>query len=169
MTSEGLSLSLDSRLLGVSSTRKRRNASGDKSLDFVPSERVEVRDRPEVELDRLVVGRSMCSSKTSVAEDFLPRSPSTAELRRLKRRLHAGAGEDDLCNDESLRTCEGAVEIRVVAASAGTGGARRGVMYFASGLIVLKSVCRTELNEALRWRNDLSIGILNVLTVCPGR
>lgn len=95
-----------------------------------------------------------------------PRSSSRLVTFREKNRFHAGAGESD--RDDDLWLSNGDVPKRKVALSAIAEGVGRGVTNLDSGSIVMKSVGRMELRDALRFRRACSTGTIMVLTVWPG-
>jgi hypothetical protein len=61
------------------------------------------------------------------------------------------------------------VPSRRVASIDGGVGAARGDTNLSAGFMVLKSSCRKEEAEALRFLGDFSVGTAIVLTCCPGK
>lgn len=142
----------------ASSARKRRNESGDRSLLLSGCN------------SAVLCELSMCTSgevaRSSWLREPLLSLPRLDDLLR-KNRRQAVAG--DVERDEEGESSDRGKELGLVLDPYGAGGGALGVMNLSSGFMVLKLALLKELKEALRFRNDSSVGTSSVLTVCPGR
>lgn len=109
------------------------------------------------------------------ASESMASSASRSD-EELALRLNSFLGEKDQVEpgeseraDRLCVTVEGAVASRRAVMVGINDGGGLGLVYLSFGSIVLMSLSRTELRDALRFLRLRSTGTHSVLTVCPGR
>jgi hypothetical protein len=103
-------------------------------------------------------------------------SSASRSDEELAFRLNSFLGEKDQVEpgeseraDRLCVTVEGAVASRRAVEAGINDGGGLGLVYLSLGFMVLMSVSRIEVRDALRFLRLRSTGTHSVLTVCPGR